>query len=107
MIDQVYPIAQALFPEGDTISKDDNAQIHTTRIVKEWHEEHCNEVEHLVWPAQSSGLNIIVHLWPVLEIQVRHQFPLPSSLKELEGFLTEEWLKISLETIHKLYGSIL
>ena len=26
--------------------------------------------------------------------------------KELEGFLTEEWLAIPLETIHKLYESI-
>ena len=46
--DQVHPIAQALFPEENTIFKDDNAPIHTARIVKEWHEEHCNEVEHLV-----------------------------------------------------------
>ena len=33
--DQIYPIAQALFPEGNTIFKDDNAPIHTARIVKE------------------------------------------------------------------------
>ncbi|KAF2351494.1 hypothetical protein FHG87_017748 [Trinorchestia longiramus] len=51
-------------------------------------------------------LNIIEHLWSVLEIQVRHRFPPPSSLKELEGILTEEWLAIPLETIHKFYESI-
>uniref|UniRef100_A0A672Z426 MCF.2 cell line derived transforming sequence-like 2 n=1 Tax=Sphaeramia orbicularis TaxID=375764 RepID=A0A672Z426_9TELE len=86
--------------------QDDNAPIHTARIVKEWHEEHSNEVEHLVWPAQSPDLNITEHLWSVLDIQVRCRFPPPSSLKELEGILTEEWLKIPLETIHKLYESI-
>ena len=104
--DQVHPMVQALFPDGNAIFQDDNAPIHTARIVKEWHEEHCNEVDHLAWPAQSPDLNIIEHLWSVLEIQVRHRFPPPSSLKELEGILTEEWLAIPLETIHKLYESI-
>ena len=42
----------------------------------------------------------------VLEIQVRHRFPLPLSLKELEGILTEEWLDIPFKTIQKLYKSI-
>ena len=40
------------------------------------------------------------------KIQVRHRFPLPSSLKELQDILTEEWLKIPLEAIHKLYEAI-
>ena len=46
------------------------------------------------------------HLWSVLEIQVGHRLPLSSSLKELEGILTEVWVTIRLETIHKLYESI-
>ena len=92
-------MAQALFTEENTFFQEKNNSIHTARIVEEWHEEHYNEVEHLLWPAQSPDLNIIEHLWP---IQVRHRFPLPSFLKELEDILTEEWLKISLETTHKL-----
>ena len=59
---QGHHIAQALFPERNTIFKDDNTPIHSARIIKEWHEEHCNEVQHLVWPAQSLDLNIIEHL---------------------------------------------
>ena len=104
--DQVHPMVQALFPEGDAIFQDDNAPIHTARIVKEWHMEHSNEVEHLIWPPQSPDLNIIEHVWSILEIQVRSRFPPPSSLKELEGVLTEEWAKIPLETIHNLFESI-
>ena len=60
-----------MFPEGNTIFQDDNGPIHTARIVKEWHEEHSDEAEHLVWPPQSSDLNIIEHLRSVLELQVR------------------------------------
>ena len=60
------------------------------------HEEHCNEVEHLIWPLQYPDFNIIEHLWSILEIQVRSRFPPPSS----------EWAKTPLETIHNLYESI-
>ena len=103
---QVHPMVRELFPEGNAIFQDDNAPIHTARIVKDWHEEHSNEVEHLIWPPQSPDLNIIEHLWSILEIQVRSRFPPPSSLKELEDVLAEEWDKIPLETIHNLYESI-
>ena len=37
--DQVHPMAQALFPEGNAIFQDDNAPIHTARIVKERNEK--------------------------------------------------------------------
>uniref|UniRef100_A0A0K0FBA8 DDE_3 domain-containing protein n=1 Tax=Strongyloides venezuelensis TaxID=75913 RepID=A0A0K0FBA8_STRVS len=94
--DQVYSMVQALFPDGNAIFQDDNAPIHTARIVKEWHEEHCNEADHFEWPAQSPDLNIIEHI----------SISTPSFLKELEGILTEEWFAIPLRTIHKLYESI-
>ncbi|KAF2343260.1 hypothetical protein FHG87_025984 [Trinorchestia longiramus] len=102
---QVHPMVQELFPEGNAIFKD-NAAIYTARIVKEWHEEHSNEGEHLIWPPQSPDLNIIEHLWSILEIQVRSRFPQPPPPKELKGVLTEKLSKIPLKTIHNFYESI-
>ena len=104
--DQIHPMVVELFPEGNTNFQDDNAPIHTAKIVSECHEEHSSEVEHLIWPPQSPDLNIIEDLWFILEKQVRSRYPPPSSLKELETVLAEEWTKISLETIQTLYEPI-
>ena len=57
--DHVHPMVQTLYPEGGAMYQDDNAPIHTARLVKDWFDEHESEVEHLPWPAQSPDLNII------------------------------------------------
>jgi hypothetical protein len=42
----------------------------------------------------------------VLESGVGNRFPPPTSLKQLEDILQEEWYKIPLETVQNLYESI-
>jgi hypothetical protein len=37
---QVHPMVQVLFPNNDTIFKDDNSPIYTARRVHSWFEEH-------------------------------------------------------------------
>ena len=58
------------------------------------------------WPPPSSDLNIIEHLLCKLERQLRNRYPPPSRLRELEKVLMEEWLKIPMEKVKKLYDSI-
>jgi hypothetical protein len=41
-----------------------------------------------------------------LETRARNRFLLPTSLKQLEDVLQEEWYKILLETVQTLYESI-
>jgi transposase len=41
-------------------------------------------------------LNTIEQFWSVLEARVRNRFPPPTSLKQLEGVLQEEWYRIPL-----------
>ena len=45
--DHVHPIVQALLSDGDGILQDDNAPIHTARVVKHWYEEHRSELEYM------------------------------------------------------------
>jgi hypothetical protein len=52
-------------------------------------------------------MNIIEPFWSVLETRVRNRFPPPTSLKQLEDVLQEEWYKITLQTLRNLYKSIL
>lgn len=96
----------AIFPDGDGIFQDDNAPIHTAKVIKTWYENHGDDFEHLVWPAQSPDLNIIEPVWSTLEARIRSVFPPPSSLRELERILIEEWHKIPMAVIQSLYESI-
>jgi hypothetical protein len=49
------------------------------------------KMQHLPWPAQSPDLYSVKPLWSVLETRVRNRFPPPTSLKQLEDVLQEEW----------------
>jgi hypothetical protein len=51
-------------------------------------------------------LNIIEPLSSVLETRVRNRFPPPTSLKQLEDVLQEEWYKIPLEIVQNLHESV-
>ena len=62
---QVHPMAQVMFPEGNAIFQDDTAPIHSARIVMEWHDENSNEDDQLVKPKKSPDLNIIENSWSV------------------------------------------
>lgn len=106
LADQVHPMVQTLFPDGDAIFQDDNAPIHTAVCVGSWFEEHESELTHLPWPAQSPDLNIIEPVWGILENKVRSRFPPPASIKELASALVEEWHKIDMNVVHDLYLSI-
>jgi hypothetical protein len=90
---------QTLFPK-DAVSKK------TAGTIRPWFEEHEGEPQHLLWPAQSPDLNIIEPLWSVLETRVRNRFPHPTSLKQFEDVLQEEWYKIPLQAVQNLYESI-
>lgn len=97
---------RSIFPEGNGVFQDDNAPIHTAKSIKKWYEDHASDFDHLEWPAQSPDINIIEPLWSTLEARVRNVFPPPSSLKELEKTLIDEWYKIPVDVIQNLYSSI-
>jgi hypothetical protein len=95
---ELHPMIQTLFSNKDAVFRNDNAPTHTAETVQPWFEEN-GELQHHPWPAQSSDLYIIEPLWSVLETRARNRFPRPTSLKQLEDVLQEEWYKIPLQTV--------
>ena len=84
--------------------QDDNARVHTARVVLKWKEE--KSINSLPWPAQSPDLNPIEHVWDHLEKAVRNRVPHPKTINDLIVYLKEEWVKISPDYLKKLVESL-
>jgi len=102
--DYLLPFLRELGDENEYMFQDDNAPVHTARIVKDW--KYDNLDNWLPWPAQSPDLNPIENLWDILERRVRMHKPLPKNKRELMDVLEDEWYKLEPEKLTKLIDSM-
>lgn len=80
----------------------DNDPKHSSRVAQEWLLYNCPKVIHT--PPQSPDLNVIEHLWNILDINIRkHKF---SNIRGLKDSLQEEWQKIDPNLTKKLVQSM-
>ena len=92
--DHLLPLIENDFNRRGYLYQDDNAPVHTARVVKNWYS--TNGVNVLSnWPSQSPDLNPIEHLWSELERRIRSK---PA--------LQEEWGKISQSQVMALIESM-
>ncbi|XP_053480566.1 intraflagellar transport protein 122 homolog isoform X3 [Ictalurus furcatus] len=68
--DQVHPFMATVFPNSSGLFQLDNALCYTAYIVQEWFEEHDQRFKVLILPPNSQDLNLIEHLWGVLDKQL-------------------------------------
>ncbi len=59
----------------------DNAPCHKVQIISIWFLEHDNEFTVLQWPPPSPDLNLIEHLWDVVEREIGIMDVQPTKLR--------------------------
>ena len=77
------------FGEVTFLFQHDNAAVHKVRSIQKWFVE--IGLEEPDWPAQSTDLNPIEHLWDKLEHRLRARPNRPTSVPDLTNALVAEW----------------
>ncbi|UYV70792.1 hypothetical protein LAZ67_8000631 [Cordylochernes scorpioides] len=98
-----------LRPYGDQIGhnlifKDDNARPHRARLVNEYLQS--ENIRRMDWPARSTDLNPIEHVWDALGRRIGARHPSPRTLVELRTALLEEWGLLHLDLLQSLVNSM-
>lgn len=88
----------------DFIFQQDNASIHTAKVVEKWFE--AKNIAVLDWPAKSPDLNIIENLWGILVRRVYASGRQFNSKPELQNAILTEWASITVQDIRPLYDSL-
>ncbi len=84
----------------------DNASCHKAQIISDWFLEHDNEFTLLKWPPQSPDLNLIEHLWDMVEQEIHIMDVQPTNLQQLRDAIMSIWTKISEECFQHLVASM-
>ena len=89
---------------GSIVFQQDNDPKHTAKSTREWFDEHGFIL--LPWPAQSPDINPIENVWDHLARRLAKRSVQPTTEDELWEALQEEWYKIDVGYIQKLYASM-
>ena len=91
-----YPLATR------PVYMDDNARPHRSRAVTAYLQSEV--VTSVPWPAMSSDLNPIEHMWDMLGRRIHAREPPVQNIRQLEAALHREWQQLSQQDIRRLTG---
>ena len=86
----------------DFILQQNNAPIHTAKIVKKHLQE--NLINILEWPPQSPDLSPIENMWSILKLRIAEHRP--RNIKELENLIEKTWQLFSIDECRKYMLSL-
>jgi hypothetical protein len=105
-VDQVYdgPLRR-FWKDGDgLLLMEDGAPVHRSNAPKEWRIN--NNVEKMVWPAQSPDLNPIENLWKQMKDKVQKRNKEIRKVDDLAVVLKEVWAEFDEAAWNKLVDSM-
>ncbi len=97
--DHVHPFMTTVYPSSDVYFQQYNAPCHKAQIISDWFLEHDNEFTLLKWPPQSPDLNLMEHLWDVVEWESHIMDVQPTNQQQLRDAIMSIWTKISEECL--------
>lgn len=104
LLESVFPKIHDLFTPLSWIFQQDNAPIHTARVVKSYITS--QNVQLLLWPPYSPDLNIIENVWGWLTRKVYEGGKQYDTKEELSLGIKAAWAEISLNYLKSLYDSL-
>lgn len=104
VLEKAFPHFSTVFGPIPWIFQQDNAPIHSARLVKEW--IRCQNVDILEWPPYSPDLNIIENVWGLLSRKVYESGRQYENKEALIEGIKKSWAEISLPLIENLYNSL-
>ncbi|KAL0840909.1 hypothetical protein ABMA28_014708 [Loxostege sticticalis] len=90
--------------DANPIFMHDNARPHSAHLVNAYIQD--VGITRMEWPARSSDLNPMEHLWDELRRCVKQRSPAAATLRELRSALVEEWSNIDQNRIRNLVYSM-
>ena len=90
--------------DGFTFQQDNDPK-HTANVSRRWLESHNIRV--LPWPARTPEMNIIEHVWELIDQRIRQRPHAARSLDELWEWIQQEWYSIPESYIRSLYDSMI
>ncbi len=98
------PIVVPFIHDHDLMLQHDNARPHVGRICTQFLE--AENITVLAWPAYSTEMSPIEHVWDALDLRIRQRGPVPADIQQLRTAIEEEWTNITQATINNLINSL-
>jgi hypothetical protein len=85
--DNLIPIAQRFYPNGQWFLQQDGARPHTSIYTQRWFNQ--KEINVIQWPPNSADLSPIENVWSMVKNFVRKRYP--TTMVQLRTLIREGW----------------